>query len=35
MLHDLAISAFVTLVVISPKLIAVWFDHRGGSPAAG
>jgi hypothetical protein len=35
MLHDLAISAVVTLIVISPKLVAVWVDRRGGSRAAG
>ena len=35
MLYDLAISAVVTLIVISPKLVAAWFDSRSGSPAAG
>jgi hypothetical protein len=35
MFHDLAISAVVTLIVISPKLVAAWFDRRQGYPAAG
>lgn len=35
MLHDLVISAFVILIVISPKLVAVWIDRRGESRPAG
>jgi hypothetical protein len=35
MLHDLVISAVVTLIVLSPKLVTAWVDRREGTRTAG